>query len=109
MFANSLSLVSGIRQQCDISRPLYCFGKHALMDGAVARNATRQNLATLRNKVPQKPGILEINDVHLLDAEAAYSATTKPASSATASALRRTTPVEIIVAVVAPPSIFIIC
>jgi hypothetical protein len=98
--------VSRIRQQRDISGALDCFGKHALMNGAVAGNTPGQNLAAFRDKVSQEPGIFKINDIYLLDAETADSA---PANAATTATLRRATAVKIIIAIVTPPSIFIIC
>jgi hypothetical protein len=100
------SSVCCIRQQSYVSRALDRLGQHTLVDSTVARNAPGQNLAALRNKVSQKPGILEINDVYLLNAEAADSPPTKAATGTTAPALGRTTTIKIIVsAVVAPASV----
>jgi hypothetical protein len=80
----SLTLVSRIWQQRDIARAFDCLGQHALMNGAVARNTTGQNLASFRDKVSQESGIFEINDVYLLDAKPADPAPAKaaPATSA---------------------------
>src|SRR6266542_5260263 len=103
-FPNS-TLVSRIRQQRDIARAFDCLGKHALMNGAVARNPPGQNLAAFRDEVSQESGVLEINDVYLFNTETADAA---PANAAAAATLRRTTSIEIIIAVVAAPSVFII-
>jgi hypothetical protein len=100
------TLVSRVRQQRDIARALDCLGKHALMNGAIAGNPPGQNLAAFRDKVSQEPGVLEINNVYLLNAEAADSA---PANAAATATLGRTTAIKIIIAIVTAPSVFIIC
>src|SRR5882724_7780142 len=100
------TLVSRIRQQRDIARALDCLGQHPLVNGAVPRNPPGQNLSTFRDKVSQKPGVFEVNNVYLFNTETADSA---PAHAATAAALRGTTSVEIIIAVVAASPVFIIC
>jgi hypothetical protein len=102
-------LIRGVRQQRNVARALDCLGKHSLMYGAVPRNSSRQNLATLRNIVPQEPDILKIDDVYFLDAKATDSPATHTSPATT---LRRTAPVEIIIAataIVTASSIFIIC
>src|SRR4030095_2512933 len=96
-----------IRQQRDIARALDCLGEHALMYGTVARYSPGQNLAAFRDEISQKPGIFEINNVHLFNAETADAAPAHAASATTT--LRRTTAVEIIIAVVTPPSVFVAC
>jgi hypothetical protein len=100
------ALVSCIRQQSDIARAFDCLSQHALMYGAVARYSPRQNLASFRDKIPQEPGVFEINNVYLFNAETADAA---PAHAASAATLRGTTTVEIIIAVVTPSSVFIVC
>jgi hypothetical protein len=78
------------------------------MNGTVAGDAPGQNLAAFRDEISQKPGVFEINDVYLFNAETADAAAAKaPARAATT--LRRTTAIVIIVAVVTPPSVFIVC
>jgi hypothetical protein len=106
-------LVSRIRQQRNVACALDCLGKHALMNGAVARNTTGQNLAAFRDKVSQEPDIFEVNDVYLLDAKSTDSAPAKSAAATTARA--RTAPVKIIVTTIVVTwasisvSVFIIC
>jgi hypothetical protein len=104
-------LVRCIRQQSDISRALDRLGQHTLVDSTIARNATGQNLAALRNKVPEKPGVFEVNDIYLLDAKPADSSPAKAAPGTTAPALGRTTSIEIVVSAVVTPasvSVFIV-
>jgi hypothetical protein len=101
------TLVGRIRQQRDIASAFDCLGQHSLMYGAVARYSPRENFAALRNKVPQKPGIFEVNDIYLFNAEAANAA---PAHAASTATLGGTTPIEIIiVVVVASSAVFVIC
>jgi hypothetical protein len=110
-FSVSSLLVRCVREQSNVSRALDRFGQHTLVDSTIAGNAPRQNLATLWNKVSEEPGVLEINNVYLLNAEAADAASTKTATRAATSALGRTTTVKIIISAVvtaASVSIFII-
>jgi hypothetical protein len=100
-------LVGCVRQERDIASAFDCLGQHSLMYGAVARYSPRENLAAFRNKVSEKPGIFEINDIYFFNAETANAAAAHAASTAT---LRGTATIEIvIVIVVAPSAVFVIC
>src|SRR6266705_195647 len=76
-------LICCVRQQCDITGALDGFGKHALMYGAVARDVSRENLASLGGVVLQQPQVFEVDLIDFLDAKAADA----PPVHATAAAL----------------------
>jgi hypothetical protein len=110
-FSIPFDLVSRVRQQRDIARAFDCLGKHALMYGAVSGNTPGQNLAAFRDKISQEPGVFEINDVYLLNAETADSAAAKAPATPTTT-WRGTASIKVIVSAVVTPtaiSVFIIC
>jgi hypothetical protein len=78
------------------------------MNGTIAGDAPGQNLAAFGNEISQEPGIFEVKNIYLFNAETADAAPAKAAARA-ATTLRRTTAIEIIVVVVTPPSVFIVC
>jgi hypothetical protein len=102
----SSTLVSCIRQQSDIARAFDSLSQHALMYSAVARYSPGQNLASFRDEISQESRVFEINNVYLFNTETADAA---PAHAASAATLRGSATVEIIIAVVAPSSVFIVC
>src|SRR2546426_11112148 len=103
--ANTFPLICRVRQQRDITGALDGFGKHALMYGAVARDASRQNLAPLRGVVLQQPQVFKVDLINFLDAKPANT----PPVHATAAALHAASPsVLIIVAVITASAIFVV-
>src|SRR5580765_6987806 len=102
------TLVSRVGQQRDIARAFDCLGQHALMDCAIAGNSPGQNLAALGDEISQKTCVLEIDDIHLLNAE---TADTTPAHPAATAPLLGPAAIVVIVAVVvvAASSVFVIC
>ena len=59
------------RKQGDVARALDRFTEPALMAGANARHAARENLAAFLNELRQDIGALVVDEVHLLDTELA--------------------------------------
>ena len=59
------------RKQGDVARALDRFTEPALMAGANARHAARENLAAFLNELRQDIGALVVDKVHLLDTELA--------------------------------------
>jgi hypothetical protein len=103
-----LRLIGRIGQQRYIARAFNCLGKHALMNGAVSGNPPGQNFAAFRDKIPQEPDIFEIDDVYLLNTEAADSSPAKTAAPTAPG--RRPASIKIVVpaAVVTPASVSVL-
>src|SRR5712691_7991846 len=101
--ANTFPLICRVRQQRDIARALDGFGKHALTYGAVAGDASRENLASLGSVVLQQPQVFKVDLINFLDAEAADS---PPVHAATAALHAASPSILIIVAVITASTIF---
>jgi hypothetical protein len=101
---SSFFLIGGIRQQGDVACAFDGLSQHALVNGTIPGNSTGQNLAALGHVVRQQPQVLEVNDVDLLDAEAANAATVHAA----ATSARTPAAITIVVAVIAALAIIVI-